>query len=139
MAGSGRARRVADRDLTTLSERLAQWRRWYGGRGRRLPAWVWKAATKLSQTRGVGSVSRALGLSAASLVRRLPAGGEPAPRPTDARRPAFVELARSSIQPSERCVVEIVGRGGCRLTITVANAKDLDLPGLCGLVVGADR
>lgn len=136
---AGRARRVADRDLTTLSARLARWRRWYGGRGRRLPAWVWKEATKLAQTRGVGSVSRALGLSAASLVRRLPPGGGPASRSTDAPQPAFVELARSSIQPSERCVVEIVGRDGCRLTITVANAKDLDLPGLCELVVGADR
>ena len=122
-----------------MSARLSRWRRTLGGRGRRLPAWVWDAATDLARMEGVGPVVRRLRLNPDLLGRRLAERGE---RSAAQRRanPAFVEVGSlaASHKPSE-CVVEVMNASGTRLTIRVADPRQLDFAGLSAAFLGDGR
>jgi len=94
----------------SLSARLSRGRRSLGGRGRRVPAWVWDAAVDLARIEGVGAVARRLRLDPDSLGGRLAELDERrvAQRLLPTRRSSRSNLSRG---PSE-CVVEgRLGRG----------------------------
>lgn len=95
--------------LERLGRRLARWRVGHGGRGRRIPEWVWQEASGLASMAGVPAVARALRLAPWRLTVRA-RGAE------GGAGPAFVELDAAGLMFSE-LTVEIEGRSGRRARI----------------------
>lgn len=135
------SRAGADASGTALSSRLSRWRRYFGGRGRRLPEWVWDLAVDRARLQGAERVSRDLRLNAETLERRLRQNPARSSAHTDAT-PAFVEIGPIERSAVEGCVVEVSSPAGTRLTIRVSDPSRLDFSALAAAFLqpgGADR
>jgi hypothetical protein len=110
------------KDLDTMREALATWRRSYGGRGRPIPAALWSDAADVARASGVAETARALRLDPRKLAKLAEGRAEGAPR--SVVEPArFVELGGFGLgEPREprTVVVELVGREGDRVRVEVA-------------------
>jgi hypothetical protein len=110
------------KDLETVRETLAAWRRSHGGRGRPIPAALWSDAADVARTNGIAETARALRVDPSRLAKVVEGRTEVAPRSVVA--PAtFVELGGLGLgAPREACkvVLELVGREGDRVRVEVA-------------------
>ena len=78
----------SDERVRALAGRLKQWRQTFGGRGRRLPEFVWRESAELIDRHGLEVVARLLGvaperLSTKAGVVRVPFLSDPPPAFTD--------------------------------------------------------
>jgi hypothetical protein len=104
------------RSVAQLARRLAKCPR--NGRGRAIPAELWKAATELAAEYGVSRVARALGLNQNSLKNRVNArGAEPQVAPT------FVEWFTpfSGHNSIAECVLEVPSVHGGSVRLEMRN------------------
>lgn len=105
------------KDLDTMREALASWRRSHGGRGRPIPAALWSDAGAVARANGVAETARALRLDPRKLARLVEGRAESVPR--SAVEPAgFVELGGLRLG-EPRTVLELVGREGDRVRVEV--------------------
>ena len=109
--------------LEELRDRVTRWRSKNGGRGRRLPDWVWAEAGVLVPRVGVDRVSRALKLRTERVAAfaEIVAPGEP-----DAAAPSgFVELAPSMVLGDGSVVAELELRGSVRARVRGGDADSV--------------
>ncbi len=111
-------------ELGRVEKRLSIWRKRHGGRGRRIPEELWRAAAEVSAVAGVNETARVLGVDRARLQRRLGAGlvgasGVAARTRTTVASPAFVEVDARGVFGRGKTVVRLTGRDGERLEIEV--------------------
>jgi len=108
------------KDLDTMREALASWRRSHGGRGRPIPAALWSDAADVARANGVAETARALRLDRGRLERRMVRAPE---RFTSNEAPTeFVEL--KGMDMSAGCVptvIQFVGGDGDVVRIEVAS------------------
>lgn len=97
--------------LRAVSRRLERWRARHGGRGRRIPNELWLEAASVASADGVCETARALRLDRDRLGVLV---SELATRPDGGEEEAggFVELEVGSVLRGQRCVVQVVSRGG---------------------------
>ncbi|MBK8941006.1 MAG: hypothetical protein IPM79_26185 [Polyangiaceae bacterium] len=114
---------VDQRALEDLRVRVAQWRSRYGGRGRRLPDWVWSEAGMLAGRVGVGEVSQVLKLRGERLERFAEAT-RPGELAVAARPPTFVELGSREVVAAG-VVAEIELRGAVRARVRGSDAESV--------------
>jgi len=113
------------KDLSTLRERVEQWRE---GRTKRtrIPEELWTAAVRVARVEGVYATSRATRFDYYSLKNRMALAGMAAGETTEAA--AFIEFRGAG--GAGTTVVEIVGRHGGRMRIDVSGASGVDVVGL---------
>jgi hypothetical protein len=101
--------------LEELRGRVTRWRAKHGGRGKRLPDWVWAQAGSLAPRVGVDGVAQALKLRVDRLAAfaDLVAPGEITP----AGPSGFVELAPGMVLGDGSVVAEIELRGSVRARV----------------------
>lgn len=118
-------------DLSTLRERVEQWRECRTKRTR-IPEDLWTAAVMVARVEGVYATSRATRFNYYSLKDRLAlAETEPRHGCGETIEPAtFVELVGGQLVGGGKTVVEIVGRRGGRMRIDVSGASPVDVVGL---------
>jgi hypothetical protein len=102
--------------LETLAAELDQWRA-AQDRRRRIPEPFWSRAAELANELGVTKVSTTLRLSFEGLKRR--ALSPPAPAPTVAEGPAFLEWLIAP-QPAS-CLFKVESASGARMQVEVAS------------------
>ena len=107
------------KELETVRESLASWRRSHGGRGRPIPAALWSDAADVARANGVAETARALRIDAGKLAKLVEGRAEGALR--SAVAPAtFVELGGLGLgapREASRVVLELVGREGDRVRV----------------------
>ncbi len=111
--------------LRAVSRRLERWRARHGGRGRRIPNELWLEAASVASADGVSETARALRLDRDRLGVLV---SELATRPDGGEEEAggFVELEVGSVLRGQRCVVQVVSRGGDFFRVeTESDAVDL--------------
>jgi hypothetical protein len=120
-------------DLSTLCERVEQWREHREGPRARIPEDLWEAAVGVARVEGLATTSRALRFDYYRLKGRMElsesrkSGG----RSERSEVAAFVELGPSQLAgASGRTVVEIVGQRGGRMRIDVNGTSGVDVVGL---------
>lgn len=144
-------RREPSAELTTLKERVDQWRK-QRRRRTRIPRELWEAAVKVAQIDGLWATARATHFHYPDLKQRLAAArrahalevtrtrddGASVGRPSwgAAERGTFVELSLDPMGRSRPTVVELVGARGDRMRVEAAT--DLDLVGLARAFFGRD-
>jgi hypothetical protein len=134
----GRKARETPAELWRAAQRFATWRR---GRevGTRIPEPLWQRAIALARRHGLSRTATALGLDYYSLKQRVEAPA-PAPVRDSSSRPAFVELAASSLiaaplgaaslaTPGE-CLIEFANTSGASLRIHLKGQQVPDLVAL---------
>jgi hypothetical protein len=107
--------------LVKVQRDLASWRERHGGRGRSIPAGLWKAAAEVAAVQGVTATAGALGVSRARLARRLQERSAAAvvqSAPASAAS-AFVELDAQRVFAQGRTVVRLSRVGGEQVEIVV--------------------
>jgi hypothetical protein len=126
-------KRAADvEDLSTLRERVEQWRAQRTKRSR-IPDELWMAAVRVARVEGAYATHKATRFNYDSLKSRMALVQTQArqPRAEAIETSAFIELG--GVQLAEgRCttVVEIVGRRGGRMRIDVSGGSGMDVVGL---------
>lgn len=91
--------------VSRVRQRLEDWRERHGGRGRRIPEELWKAAVEVARGASVDWTARALRLDRGILAGRVEAASA---APSELLREAAIELR----QPSSG-FVELDARGLC--------------------------
>jgi len=127
-------RAVVVDDLSTLRERVEQWRERRTKRTR-IPEELWKAAVRVACVEGVYATSQATRFNYYSLKDRMAlaetvAGQE---RGEAIAATAFVELGGAQLDlggGGGSTTVEIVGRRGGRMRIDVSGSSGVDVVGL---------
>jgi hypothetical protein len=111
--------RNTGKDLKTVRESLAIWRRSHGGPGRPIPAALWSDAADVARTTGVTETARALRIDPGRLAKLVEDRAEGALR--SAAAPAtFVELGSlgvGALREAGKVVIELVGREGDRVRV----------------------
>ena len=111
----GRSRgRVASPEL--LRDRIEDWRRSSGGRGRRIPEQLWVEALEVARVHGVRDAARLLRLDRRRLERRVE--GESGARPGGALAAEFIEIPSVAVGPPT-IEVEFVGAAGDRVRVAI--------------------
>ena len=128
----GRKRWVEPRELAVVRRRLEAWRR-QGGKGRRIPAEIWRQATELAAVHGVSRIAQALRLNYDGLRDRV-----------DEKRPSvasagFVEVEVRGCTPSATCVVEFDSGSGSKLTLRFSDPAAIDLIALSTALLRSDE
>ena len=125
--------------LEATRSALERWRRVHGGRGRPIPAALWKEAASVAHTQGVSATARALRVSPTKLARLVGAPGcegvatRAPPGGLGAEAPRFVALdgLRLDARREGSVVVELVGSDGERVRVEVTgDARGVDLAAL---------
>jgi hypothetical protein len=115
--------RNTGKDLETVRESLAVWRRSHGGRGRPIPAALWSDAADVAHANGVAETARTLRIDPGRLAKLVESRAEGASRGVAA--PAtFVELSGLGLGASHeagKVVLELVGREGDRVRVEVVD------------------
>jgi hypothetical protein len=109
------------KDLDTMREALASWRRSHGGRGRPIPAALWSDAAEVARANGVAETARALRLNPRKLAKLAEGGAESGPRSV-VEAAGFVELSGLGLgepRGPRAVVLELVGREGDRVRVEV--------------------
>jgi hypothetical protein len=109
------------KDLDTMREALASWRRLHGGRGRPIPAALWSDAADVARANGVAETARLLRLDPRKLAKLAEDRTESAPRSV-VEAAGFVELGGLGLgEPREprKGVLELVGREGDRVRVEI--------------------
>lgn len=126
----GRAKKSGTTDLEATRGSLANWRRQYGGRGRRIPQGFWDKARELARVYGVAETARALRLTPRRLAAVVDQTLAVAPKSVESE--AFVELGGLQFtERGEAVVVELLGREGDCVRVQVS-AKAVDIVALAG-------
>ena len=104
---------------------LERWRRG-GGRGRRIPEGLWKAAVELAREHGVSKTALRLGLDYYGLKQRVAAATK---KPTggDGRGAGFVEIPAWRPVSVPECVLELEHPRGVRLRIELQGPARAEL------------
>ena len=111
-------------ELGRVEKKLSIWRERHGGRGRRIPSELWRAAAEVAAVAGVNETARVLGVDRARLQRRLgarPVGASDiaARTRTTVGSPAFVEVDARGVFGRGKTVVRLTSRDGEQLEIEV--------------------
>jgi len=117
--------------MEQIRQRIEHWRETREKRGR-MPEPLWAAAVELARKHGVYATSQGLRVSYDSLSARVGAR-KPKRHAAEGRGTAFVELVPPS--PLEAAspngpVLELTRADGQKLTLRLADTRELDLPGL---------
>jgi len=127
---AGRERRRVAAELSRAAERFERWRR-TRGRGRRIPARLWRLAADVAGRHGVSRTSGVLKLDYYALKERLT---QPPPRrgAADGRSPApsFVELTPGPLPAPSPCELEISDPFGSMLRVRLPAGQVPDLVSL---------
>ena len=118
-------------DLSTLRERVEQWRTCRTKRTR-IPEELWTAAVTVARVEGLYATSRATRFNYYSLKDRL-ALTETEPRQgrcETIETATFVEIEGGQLGGGGKTVVELVGRRGGRMRIDVSGPSPVDVVGL---------
>ena len=102
--------------LDALRERVGRWRRRYGGRGRRLPEWIWAEAAAVAAVVGVAATARVLGLRPRRIEVAVRERAK-ATRSEGVTTSPFVELEGGDVEVLGGVTVEIEGRQGARVRV----------------------
>jgi hypothetical protein len=124
---SRKTRQARTPRIEQVSQRIENWRR-TRERRTRMPEPLWKAAVAVAREDGLYATSRRLRVNYESLKARV-GGGAKRSRPSA----GFVELSPApaiGTPPVGGLVVELVGAGGEKLTIRLAEAGDVDVAAL---------
>lgn len=119
--------------MLALRRRLDAWRRRHGGRGRRIPEYLWRAAARAAQTEDPAEVARVLRLRRERLEAKAAceAASSFAPELDEAE---FVEVqlpATESARPgAQTVVVQIEAPDGRRLRLELPSARACDVSAL---------
>jgi hypothetical protein len=127
------------KNLETVREALASWRRLHGGRGRAIPASLWSDAAIVARTMGVAETARALRVAPGKLAKLVEGRTEGAAGSVIA--PAtFVELGALGLGAAHeagrdeagRVVLELVGREGDRVRVELVGdgGREVDVVAL---------
>jgi hypothetical protein len=96
----------------SLRDRIEEWRRSSGGKGRRIPEQLWVDAVEVARVHGVGEAARLLRLDRRRLERRV-AGGSGGGLAAE-----FVEIPSVAVGPPG-IEVEFVGADGDRVRVAI--------------------
>lgn len=111
-------------ELGLLRTRVEQWRRQYGGPGKRIPDWIWQEAAAVAAVEGVWETAGVLRLARSRLEGLI---GEPAVGSRGKRRArsraAFVELEVGPAPESMTATIEVEMRSGDRMRVIGASAS----------------
>ncbi len=126
-----KANRTVSLDIEEVGHRLAMWRK-TRRRGERIPERLWAGAAALARARGVGVVSRTLGLHYGGLKRRAEAAQPGRPKRCGLEPPpGFVEVPIvGGAGPAPHCTVELERGAGRRMTIRWEGQPALEVVGL---------
>ena len=91
-----------------------------------MPEELWGEALGWARIYGACAISRALGIGYAGLRTRLGMGKHIQQRGTEAGGGGFVELG-NLWAGSGLSTVEVIGQHGCRLTLSLAPASNIDV------------
>jgi hypothetical protein len=121
------------KDLETVRESLAIWRRSHGGRGRPIPAALWSDAADVARTMGVAETARTLRIDPGRLAKLVESRAEGASRGMTV--PAtFVELGGLGLgvpREAGKVVLELVDREGDRVRVElVGGGRGVDVVAL---------
>lgn len=111
--------------VLAVRERVDDWRKSRPRPGP-MPEALWRAAVRLARTQGVNPIARALRLDYYSLKRRLAAGHSPKVSKAGPEA-GFVELDLSQAVAAPQYVVELVDRGGAKLTVRLSGREPVDI------------
>lgn len=105
----------------------AQFQAWRERRalGERIPQPLWALAVQLTKTHGVSRTATALGLDYYSLKKRA----EPAAAPSQASKPAFVELT-APVMVAKQCQFELDNGAGATLRVQLVGYDTADIEAL---------
>jgi len=106
------------KDLKTVREALAAWRRSHGGRGRPIPAAIWSDAVDVARTNGIAETARELRVDPKRLARLVEGQTESAAR-SEVEPATFVQLGSLGLGAPRKIVLELVGREGDRVRAEV--------------------
>lgn len=110
--------------LERVEKKLSTWRGRHGGRGRRIPEELWRAAAEVAALAGVNETARVLGVDRERLLRRVgprasgASGAAVLAQPAVAS-PAFVEVDARGVFGRGKTVVRLTSRDGEQLEIEV--------------------
>lgn len=130
MSGTGMAR------LEELRQRVGSWRKKHGGRGRRLPEWIWMEAAQVASEIGVPVTAGALRLPAMRVERvlnELVAANATAAEP----KCEFIELEAGDVALAGQVTVEIRRADGDR--VQVHGCDPSSVAQVAGLLLGTVR
>ena len=129
MSGGKRGSPVP-RDIAALGRRVKRWRDIREKRSA-MPKPLWREATRLAQVYGVSPVCRHVGLSHATLRKRVSAR-EDEPTRAPAVEAGFVEVNAAELLSGSpaQTVLELSERDGTRLTLRLAAGSEVDVVGL---------
>lgn len=108
--------------LERVEKKLSNWRDRHGGRGRRIPEELWRAAAEVAAQAGVNETARVLGVDRERLLRRVgsrasvASGAAALARPAVAS-PAFVEVDARGVFVRGKTVVRLTSRDGEQLEV----------------------
>ena len=118
--------------LARAAARFANWRR-ARELGTRIPPSLWALAAELATTYGVCQTSVTLRLDYYGLKKRLAAkASQPTTPSTPSPRPAFFELAASTLVTPGECVIEFENAAGSRMRVHLKGGQAPDLVALSG-------
>jgi len=124
-------------DLTALQRRLDGWRRRHGGRGRRIPEHLWRAAARAAQTEDVAVVARVLRLPRERLEAKAAEEAELRAEPEAAE---FVEIQLPATEAAGRgsgaVVVQFEALDGRRLRLELPPSTACDVGAIFTAFVG---
>ena len=124
----GRRGKPIPEEIQALGRRVARWRRTRAKRSP-MPESLWREATRLASVHGVSPVCRHVGLSYASLQKRVDATGGDR-RPEAACGGGFVEVSAAQLLGAPvvpQTVLELSDGQGRRLTLRLAPGQEVDV------------
>ena len=107
-------------ELGRVEKKLSSWRARHGGRGRRIPEELWRAAGEVAAVAGVKETARVLGIDHERLLRRVGAhrnGASVIAAPTAVASNAFVEVDAQRVFGRGKTVVRLTSRDGEQLEV----------------------
>jgi hypothetical protein len=94
---------------------------------------LWGLAVELATTYGVSQTARTLKVDYYALKRRLqPSASQSGPRESVSQKPAFVEVAASTLVTPGECVIEWENAAGARMRVHLKGLQAPDLVALSG-------
>ena len=118
--------------LARAAARFANWRR-ARELGTRIPESLWALAAELATTYGVCQTAVTLRLDYYGLKKRLESqASQPNTPSTPSTRPAFFELAASTLVTPGECVIEFENAAGSRMRVHLKGGQAPDLVALSG-------
>ena len=128
----GRKKGEVPPQLSRAAARFADWRR-ARELGTRIPKSLWALAVELASTHGVCQTAATLRLDYYGLKKRLAAkASQPSTPSTPSPRPAFFELAASTLVTPGECVIEFENAAGSRMRVHLQGGQAPDLVELSG-------